>query len=637
MYKNINLSEYELHKVDSISLIKKEVKCIDITVEEDNTFFVKNNVGYMLTHNCDGYSIKGLLINLIHKMWPELLELGFCYEFITPIIIAKKGKDKKEYYDLNLYKKDKEQKKLEGWVTKYYKGLGTITSLEIKEMFKNIDKHLIKFNYIPNRDSDEIDKVFNKDRVQDRKDWLLGYKGEIVPNKFGKPNQIKDFIDTEFIQFSNADNIRSIPQLMDGLKPSQRKILYAAFKKNLGIKEKDELKVAQFGAYTAEVSCYHHGELSISTTLVGMAQDFVGSNNINLLIPSGQFGTRQNPKASASPRYIFTYLNSLTRKIFRTEDDEILNYLDDDGMSIEPDFYLPILPLVLVNGADGIGTGWSTDIPKYSPEALIKVIKKKIQKPEIKYKINPYYRNFTGDIEWNDEKSTYVSSGVHQKTKKGILITELPIEVWTESYIELLDKLCDDKIIRNYIDNSTDDAVRIEVVFNEEKDYNNEQIMNKLKLTSNLGISNMHTFINTKIVKWNSAEELLDHWFNLRIKYYDIRKAKHIEYLLNQLNRQMFISQFIDFVIAGDIVINKKTKDQIMKQLVSCEFPQVEESYDYLLNIPIYWFSKEKLDSIKEDIADKKAKLKEYKALKAGDIWTNELIELEAELKKQGY
>lgn len=581
----------------------------------------------------DGYSIKGLLINMIHKLWPELLELGFCYEFITPIIISKKGKDKKEYYDLNKYKEDKDAGKLQGWYSKYYKGLGTINAEEIKEMFSNLNKHLIRFNYDSIRDNDNIDKIFNKNRVQDRRDWLLTYKGEIVPTKYNKPNEISDFFDTEFIQFSNGDNIRSIPQLIDGLKPSQRKILYAAFKK-LSINKREEMKVAQFGAYTAECSHYAHGEANLSGTIVNMAQDFIGTNNINIFMPSGEFGSRNNPNGAASPRYIFTYLNTLTKKIFRDEDNQILNYLDEEGYTIEPETYYPIIPLVLLNGATGIGTGWSTDIPKYSPDALIEVIKRKIKKPELKYKINPWYKDFLGDIDFNEEKNIYISKGIFERTKKGIIIKELPIEVWTDKYVSFLDKLCDDKVIKDYIDNSTDINIKIEIIFYPDTKWNDEQIESKLKLTSNISMNNMHTFFDNKIIKWNTAEELFNSWFNIRLEKYKIRKQKHTEYLTQQLNKQLYIYAFIEMIIKGDLIINKKTKDQIVKQLIDMEFEKYDDSYDYLLNVPVYWFSKEKLDSIKEDITNKKHNLKEYKSLEPGDIWTNELEELKKELKK---
>ena len=162
---------------------------------------------------------------------------------------------------------------------------------------------------------------------------------------------------------------------MDGLKTSLRKILFAAFKKNLTT----EIKVAQFSGYVSEHSCYHHGEASLNGAIVGLAQNFVGSNNINLLIPAGQFGSRnKGGDDSASERYIFTQLNRITRSIFPQTDDAILKYLNDDGTPVEPIFYAPIIPMILVNGSKGIGTGFSTDIMSYNPLQIIDYLKSKL-------------------------------------------------------------------------------------------------------------------------------------------------------------------------------------------------------------------------------------------------------------------
>ena len=165
------------------------------------------------------------------------------------------------------------------------------------------------------------------------------------------------------IHFSTYDCARSIPNMVDGLKISLRKILYSAFKRKLD----KEIKVAQFSGYVSEHSAYHHGEASLNGAIVNMAQNYVGSNNINLLQPNGQFGTRlQGGDDSASERYIFTQLNPITRYLFPEMDDQVLNYLNDDGTMVEPEFYVPIIPFALVNGISGIGTGFSCNIPALS-------------------------------------------------------------------------------------------------------------------------------------------------------------------------------------------------------------------------------------------------------------------------------
>jgi DNA topoisomerase-2 len=206
---------------------------------------------------------------------------------------------------------------------------------------------MVEFVHTGQVSNDRLDMAFNKKRADDRKEWLASYSREAFLDTSKPAIPYEEFIDRGLIHFSIYDNERSIPNLMDGLKISLRKILYAAFKKG-GLKT--EIKVAQFSGYVSEHSAYHHGEASLNAAIVGMAQNFVGSNNINLLEPNGQFGTRcAAGQDSASERYIFTQLNRLTRLIYRQEDDAVLSYIDDDGQMVEPTYYAPAIPMILVN------------------------------------------------------------------------------------------------------------------------------------------------------------------------------------------------------------------------------------------------------------------------------------------------
>ena len=199
--------------------------------------------------------------------------------------------------------------------------------------------------------------AFNKKKAEERKNWLMKFDPNTPPLDLDIDKiSYQDFINRELVLFSLYDNQRSIPSLCDGLKPSERKILYGCFKRNL----KEEVKVAQLIGYISEHSAYHHGEQSLAMTIVGMSQNFVGKNNINLLIPIGQFGTRNmDGKDCASARYIYTTLNKVTRHIFNSNDFPLMNYIIEEGQKIEPNYYLPIIPMILVNGSEGIGTGWS--------------------------------------------------------------------------------------------------------------------------------------------------------------------------------------------------------------------------------------------------------------------------------------
>ena len=168
--------------------------------------------------------------------------------------------------------------------------------------------------------------AFSKTMADQRKEWLRGYDPDAHVDHSGASLDYTTFIDKELIHFSNADNVRSIPSMLDGLKPGQRKILFSCFKRGKSM-TKNEIKVAQLAGYVSEHSAYHHGEASLAGTIVGMAQTFVGSNNVALLYPAGQFGTRLlGGKDAASPRYIFTKLPALTRLIFHPDDDALLEY-----------------------------------------------------------------------------------------------------------------------------------------------------------------------------------------------------------------------------------------------------------------------------------------------------------------------
>jgi len=374
----------------------------------------------MSDQDADGSHIKGLVINLFHRFWPSLLNVpGFLQQFITPIVKVTKGKKSRSFFTLPEYQGwlGSTENNGKGFNIRYYKGLGTSTSKEAKEYFSNLDEHRIDFacleddvgeevafedGVVPDATrsgSDLIDMAFRKSRVEDRKVWLnsvendtyLDYKEASASGGV----KFSDFVNKELVLFSKYDVKRSVACFVDGFKPSQRKVLFGCFKRKLS---KGEIKVAQLTGYIAEHAAYHHGEVSLQGTIVNMAQSYIGSNNINLLTPSGQFGTRMmGGKDAASARYIFTKLEPITRLIFHPDDDELLTYEFDDGMSIEPEFYMPVIPMVLVNGSEGIGTGWSTNIPNHNPRDIIANLKRLIANEEPQEML-PYYHGWKGSV-----------------------------------------------------------------------------------------------------------------------------------------------------------------------------------------------------------------------------------------------
>ena len=586
----------------------------------------------------DGYHIKGLLINLFDVFWPELLHLDFIYEFVTPILRVSQGKDKKKYfYRISEYTKWlSENNNGKGYTTKYYKGLGTIEPAVGKQFFRDIKKHLIKFNYSnPEVTEDLIDKIFAKKRADERKDWLLNYKAGNFVDKFTVKTTYESFLDNEYIEWSMADNIRSIPSMVDGLKPSQRKILYTIFK----VGGKGELNVGElFGLVKANAE-YHHGPLALEQGIISMAQDYVGSNNISLLEPIGSFGTRLSGGRDASaPRYIYTQLKDITKSFFMPIDNDILTYKIEDSKSVEPYHYVPIIPNALLNGSEGIGTGWSTLIPQYKIEDLIEYIENKIAGKKKNIELNPYYENFKGEITYDEKGDNYITKGIINRINTSTLtITELPIGVWNDNYYPILDKMIDDKFIRTYTKNCTDTEVNIEIRIARETlvELTDEDLITKFQLTSKINGSNMHMFDRYgKIKKYANPYEVIDDYFDVRLEYYDKRKA----FILDKMAKKKLwfdnVIKFIQLVINKKIVINNIPLDVIKASLEKNKFDLIDDSYQYLLGIAIYKFSKDELDKLNKDYLDL---LIEIKALEAKDnkkLWHDDLVELKKEVRK---
>ena len=617
----------------------------EYTQDDVNTKLRYSKVVFMTDQDLDGSHIKGLGINLFDSGWNSLIQIPNFIGYInTPILKASKGSQMKQFYNEGEFEQWKKENDIKGWNIKYYKGLGTSTGKEFKEYFK--EKKVIYFNWNNEESSEYIDMVFNKKRSDDRKDWLSNYNRELYLDTNKTSVTYKEFIDKEFIHFSKYDNDRSIPNLIDGLKISQRKILFAAFKKKLN----NEIKVAQFSGYVSEHSGYHHGEASLNGAIINMAQNYVGSNNINIFEPRGQFGTRiAAGKDSASERYIFTLLNKITRLIYPTVDDNILNYLNDDGQSVEPIYYVPIIPMVLINGSKGIGTGFSTDIMSYNPLQIINRIELMLKK-DSNYKlitIVPYYQGFTGNIEKLDNGKKYLITGIYEIINDNkIKITELPIGTWTQDYKEFLETLIDsknkDSIVKDFNDNSTDIIVNFMIEFKpgtlkellEKKiDHGMNGIHKFLKLYSIHSTTNMHLFNNKEqLKKYNTPEEIIDDYYDTRLEYYKIRK----EFLLNKLNSDLKLisnkTRFINDNLNNKIDLRKKKKDEIISLLNKMKFDDIySNDYEYLRKMPMDSVCEESIEKMKKEKDEITCSINDLESNSNEDLWLKELLILKEE------
>lgn len=599
----------------------------------------------MTDQDQDGSHIKGLIINFIHSYWPTLLQTNFLYEFITPIVKASNNKEVHEFFNISDFNKWNEEKRKGQYHIKYYKGLGTSTDKEAEAYFSNYDKHTIDFVY-KKGDDKEIEKAFDKKLVNQRKEWLQEFmnRGNNILSEdavlYNRTNDNKDisfgdFIDKELIHFSNADNIRSIPSIIDGFKPGQRKVMHVVFGMPFSGK-KNEIKVEQLAGYVSANSAYHHGEDSLKLTIINLANDFVGSNNINFLNPIGQYGSRlQGGKDRSSPRYIYTNLLPIARKIFIKDDENVLNYLTEENQKIEPEYFVPIIPTLLVNGARGIGTGWATKIPCFNPIDIIDYI----LEDKKSFVFQPWYHNFVGQTYKVNDSTFIVCGNINIDAKShSIIISELPIGVWTETFKK---KILENDDVELKELSTKDDAVFL-IIFRNKSLF--QSLLEKtngfylyFKIVSKIRTNNLIAF-NSKhaLYEYETPSQIIDEFKTVRLDMYKKRKEFLIKQLKNIIlvmsNRYRFINQIID----DQITVFKKSKKIIIsileKEGYDVDPDEIDltenNKFDYLIKMSIESFTKEKMDELALKKDEKEKELSKLESTTIQDIWKQELIDL---------
>ena len=693
----------ENEEIKNIKQIMGLVQTCKYETEKEYNSLRYGHILFLTDQDFDGFHIKGLGMNFIHYFWPNLLKIdGFIQSLATPIVKAFKKNDKKKssgiiFYSLSDYNEWLNNNDSHGYHFKYYKGLGTSTNEEAKEAYLNFNEQIIKYvwdvnkrqliksnstDIINNEDNetntsvntssnDSVSKngktnekpkktkkskmdvnetnelsdqaiilAFAKSKADERKLWLKTHNPNSTINASVKKITFDDFINKDLIQFSNADNIRSIPNIYDGFKPSQRKVIYGAFKRNLY----SEIKVAQLSGYISEHAGYHHGEVSLQGTIINMAQNFIGSNNINLFNPNGNFGTREKGgKDSASPRYIFTELSNLTKSIFIKEDEHILIYKNEDGDLVEPETYYPIIPMILVNGTEGIGTGYSTNIPLFNPLDIVENLKRYLNGKKQKELI-PWYRGFTGKIEKNEKGIFECLGNATIKNENTIHITELPIGTWTNDYKIYLTQLSEDKIvdgvivenkvIQDFIIEPNVYKIDITITFVNgvlQQLLKNDDIDKKLLLKTSINITNMHLFKDNIITKYSSPNDILIDFAIERLKIYGKRKDYIVGVLENEINIYTYKKKYIEEVCNDTITVFKKTEDYIIEELIKKKYPKLSHSigenvsYDYLTDIKLTACTSTQIEKLSNLINNKQNELFEYKNKTLSEIWIDEL------------
>ncbi|PLB34944.1 DNA topoisomerase 2 [Aspergillus candidus] len=621
----------------------------------------------MTDQDHDGSHIKGLLINFLQAQFPSLLKIPeFLIEFITPIVKVWKGDPKnptkqRSFFTIPEYESWREAHAHErGWDHKYYKGLGTSTTEDAQVYFRDLDRHLKEFHTMQDNESQLIELAFSKKKADERKEWLRQFRpGTFLDHSVDKISYT-DFINKELILFSMADNMRSIPSVVDGLKPGQRKVLYTCFRRNL----RKDMKVVELAGYVSGQTAYQHGEGSLQQTIVGLAQTFVGSNNVNCLEPSGNFGSRlQGGSDCASARYIYTRLSPFARRVFHAADDPLLTYNEDDGAKIEPEIYVPVVPMILINGADGIGTGWSTSIPNYNPEDVVANLRRLMDGEEVQT-MQPWFRGFTGEVQALGGDRYKFSGIIRESGEKEVEITELPIRSWTQDFKDKLEDIIKaDKtpsFIKDYKDYNTHTKVHFVIQMDEKHTkIKPEDYEDKFKLTKTIATSNLVAFDpEGRLTKYTTVEDMLKEFYAVRLKFYERRKQHQLAELQRELDKLTNQARFVQMIIDGDLVVSKKKKAVLVRELKDKgfkQFPKVadaakageiepaledeeepaddaEESgdvqpgaYDYLLGMAIWSLTQERVERLRRQIGDKEVEIDALIKRTKEDIWREDL------------
>ena len=433
--------------------------------------------------------------------------------------------------------------------------------------------------------------------------------------------KITDFFNNDYVNQASYDNLRKIASCIDGQKNAARKVLFTILEKNI----KTEIKVSQLGSKVSEFAEYLHGNLD--GVIVNLAQNFAGTNNLPLLVREGNFGNRFTPDASA-PRYIFTHGSNSLFELFNKEDSNILIEQSFEGYRIEPRFYVPNLPILLINGSEGISSGFAQKVLPRNPKDIIKAVKSKVQGKKIP-KLVPYFEGFNGVIEQGENELQWLVKGVIERiglTK--LLIKEVPVGYDLKSYIKVLDDLEEKGLINSYKDKSENDKFLFEITMNAKllKDSTDEDLLVKFKLVKRITENLTCTDENNKIKIFNNIEEILDYYVEVKMKYLGKRK----EYIISKIKSDSDIAKskfkYITLVINDKIILKNRKKDDIIKDISKeKDIIQVNESYNYLINMPMHSVSKETLKELEDKVKELELKLKEIESETLEEMWLKDL------------
>lgn len=606
------------------------------------------HVAIMTDQDVDGSHITGLILNFFGKFWPNLLKHGYLQKFVTPYVRAfpKRGSSPpKEFYNMSDYDAWAATVDISKYKVKVYKGLGTSLREDSVSYFKNIGKHLKRLE-IDDKSFDVIAKVFNPDQRDARKEWLGSSSTDYEPLDYSdRVFNVTQMFETELLEYSRSSILRAIPSLVDGLKMSNRQVMHTCFKK---LRPGDEMKVAQLASLVALETEYVHGEQSLIDTIIGMAQWYPGSNNLPLLQALGAFGSRSGGKKNlgvgkdhASGRYIFTGVQKeVSDLLFDPDDRAIVQYRVVEGTSVEPLFFVPNIPLCLINQVNGIATGFRTSIPSFKPSDVIHNIRVRLTGSGELVKMVPWYKGFRGTISATSEDNTSwnIDGAFKLVGDRQVVIEDIPVGfgahvVSVLKYEVFLAELRDKKkVISAYTCRHVDENTpTITCTLSSPLTGTPEE-----KAAWVLKTFKLHTTVNTNCFylldtdnatkKFSGPQDVLDTWLKIKMDYTERRKEYRLSYLKAQLEKCYTQLKFVVMVIEGTIVVSNRSKVDIVAQLSNNDIPP--RYNELLLGMPVSSLSLEKKNKLEQEVSALQTMVDELTRQTPKDLYLADLDKL---------
>jgi DNA topoisomerase II len=609
-------------------------------------------IALMMDADSDGAHIQGLVLKFIYTYLKSLAPFEFVVIIMTPIIEGIKRNQKVSFYTQDQMDEWLKYNDKTGWNFNYKKGLGSWNPNDatVKNLFQN---PVIVGMVADPMSEDMLKLAFGTKFTKERKEWLSSYDRTSLP-PLRTPRPVSEFFNDEFRSYSLASIVRAIPNIMDGMKNVQRKVLYTALMTFTGEKAKKMMNVPQFAGKVMEVAGYHHGEVALFDTIRNMASSLkTGGNNIATLEGEGNFGTRRKRGADRSPsRYLKMKLAPITRFIFRPEDDALWEIMEEDGVQIEPKVLYPIIPMALVNKCKGIATGWSTDIPCHDPRVIIKWVtmwieeektKRHIPKSELtidvstKPELIPWWRDYKGTLIRirNQPYEEYRNEGSFNVQFHTVFVTELPAElspdaykIWGDSQEELFYKEPEKAILRQFGDFGVAPNIDFRI------SGMSSPTLEKLNLVRHLKLSNMVLIDRDgKPKKYDYSFEIMCDWCAYRLEIYEKRRLNLIKESEKRVRLITLKYLFIMDVVEARLELRNRPKPEVVAYMQSKGYPcNQKRDGDDFLKIPIGTITRERSNKLKQELGREQALLEYYKTVLPEDLWLKDLQELEQQV-----